>query len=62
MIMVRDGFYMILFLAPKIEFCTVIDKNGMLSQKTTFKGYDQSMVGLKFKDYLDLERGDTILS
>ena len=40
---------MILFLAPKIKFCAVFDKNGILSQKTTFKGYDQNMVGLKFK-------------
>ena len=30
-------------------------------RKTTFKGYDQNMVGLNFKDFLDLERGDTIL-
>ena len=33
----------------------------MLSQKTTFKGFDQNMVGLNFKDFLDLEIGGTIL-
>ena len=49
------------FLAPKIKYCIVIDENGILSQKTTFKGYDENMVGLNFKDFLDLERGDTIL-
>ena len=33
----------------------------MLSQKTTFEGYDQNMVGLNFKDFLDLEKANTIL-
>ena len=50
-----------MFLASKIEYCIVIDENGILSQKTTFKGYDQNVVGLNFKDFLDLERGETIL-
>ena len=50
-----------LFLAPKIKYCIVIDENGILSQKTTFKGYDQNMVRLNFKDFLDLDRGDIIL-
>ena len=50
-----------LFLAPKIKYCIVVDENGILSQKTTFKGYDQKLVGLNFKDFLDLERGVTIL-
>ena len=49
-----------MFLAPKIKFCIVIDEIGILSQKTTFKAYDQIMVGLSFKDFLDLERGGTI--
>ena len=31
-------------------------------KKTTFKGYDQNMVGLNFKDFLDLERRDIILA
>ena len=42
-----------LFLAPKIKYCIVIDENGVLSQKTTFKGYDQNMVGLNFKTFSD---------
>ena len=49
------------FLAPKIKFCIGIDEVGILSQKTTFKVSDQNMVGLNFKDFLDLEKGDTIL-
>ena len=50
-----------MFLAPKTNYCIAIDEYGILSQKTTFKGFDQNMVGLNFKDFLDLEKGDTIL-
>ena len=50
-----------MFLAPKIQYCIVIVGTGELSLKTTFKGYDQNMVGLNFKIFLDLEKGDTIL-
>ena len=57
----KRGILYGLFLAPKIKYCVNIDENGILSQKTTFKGYDQNMVGLNFKDFLDLERGDTVL-
>ena len=46
-----------LFLAPKIKHCIVIEENGILSQGTIFRGYDQIMVGLNFKDFPDLERG-----
>ena len=48
-----------MFLAPKIKYCIVIDANGVLSQKTTFKRYHKNMVELNFKDFLDLQRGDT---
>ena len=50
-----------MFPAPKIKYCIFIDENGVSSQKTTFKGYDQNIVGLDFKDFVDLERCDTIL-
>ena len=57
----KGGILYELFLAPKNKYCIVMNENGILSQKTTFKGYDQNMVGLNFKDFLDSERGDTIL-
>ena len=57
----KGGILFRLFLAPKIKYCIVIDENGILSQKTNFKGYDQNMVGLNSKDFLDLERGDTFV-
>ena len=50
-----------MYLAPTINYCIVIDENGIFSQKTTFKGYDQNMVGLNFKDFPNLERDDTFL-
>ena len=50
-----------LFPALKIKFRIVFDENGILSQKTTFNGFDESMVGLYFKVILDLEGGDTLL-
>ena len=57
----KEGIIYGLFLAPNIKYCIVIDANGILSQKTTFKWYDQNKVGLNLKDFLDLERGDNIL-
>ena len=57
----KGGILYGLFLAPKIKYCIVMDETGILSQKTTFKGYDQNMVGLNYKVFLDLERCDTIL-
>ena len=49
-----------LFLAPKVKYCIVIDENGVLSQKTTFKGFNQNINDITFKDFLDLEKGLTI--
>ena len=49
-----------LFLAPKVKYCIVIDENGVLSQKTTFKGFNQIINDITFKDFLDLEKGLTI--
>ena len=57
----KGGILYLLFLAPKIKYCIVNDENGILSQKTTFKGYDQYMVELNLRDFFDLERGDTVL-
>ena len=49
-----------LFLAPKVKYCIIIDECGVLSQKTTFKGYNQNINNIKFKDFLDLEQGKTL--
>ena len=57
----KGGILYGFFLAPKINYCIVNDEKGKLSPKTVFKGYDQDMVRLNFKNFLNLERGDTIL-
>ena len=49
-----------LFLAPKVKYCIIIDEFGILSAKTTFKGYNQKMNAITFKDYLNLECGQSI--
>ena len=49
-----------LFLCPNVNYCIVINELGILSEKTTFKGYDQEISGVSFKDILDLERGQTV--
>ena len=49
-----------LFLAPKVKYCIVIDKNGIIIQKTTFKGINQNINNIPFKNFLDLERGKTL--
>ena len=56
----KGGLFYGLFLAAKNNYFIVVDENGMFSPKTTFKRYDQNMVGLKFKDSLELERDDFI--
>ena len=49
-----------LFLAPKVKYCIIIDENGVLNQKTTFKGYNQNIKNITFKDFLDLEQGKAL--
>ena len=44
-----------MFLAPKIKYCNVIDDNGLLQQKVTFKGCDREISQLGFKDFLNME-------
>ena len=49
-----------LFLAPKVKYCIIIDENGVLNRKTTFKGYNQNIKNITFKDFLNLEQGKTL--
>ena len=56
----NSGIVYALFLATKVKYCIVIDENGILSQKTTFKGFNQNINNITFKDFLDLEQGKTL--
>ena len=49
-----------LFLAPKVKYCILIDENGILSQKTTFKGFNQDIKNITFKDFLNLDQDKTL--
>ena len=49
-----------LFLAPKVKYFIIIDENGVFNRKTTFKGYNQNIKNITFKDFLNLEQGKTL--
>ena len=46
-----------LFLAPEIKYCIVIDDNGLLQQKVTFKGCDREISKIGYKDFPNMEKG-----
>ena len=54
------GIVHVLFLAPKIENCIVVNKIGVISQTITFKGCDQDITRVGFKDFLDLQKSKTV--
>ena len=49
-----------IFLAPKVKSCIIINECGVLSQKSTFKGFNQNINNITFIDFLDLEQGKTL--
>lgn len=52
------GIFYGLFIAPKVKYCLIIDKYGRLSEKKTFKGYNNDKV--KVDDYIKLLAGETL--
>ena len=56
----NTGIAYALFLAPEVKYCIIIDERGGLSQKTTFKGFNQNFINITFKDFLDLEQSKTL--
>ena len=55
----NSGILYGLSIAPKTKYCIVMDENGVLSQKNHFQRYRRDMVELNFKNFLDLESGET---
>ena len=49
-----------LFLCPEVKHFIGINESGILSEKTTFKGFHQEVSGVSFKDFLYLESGQTV--
>ena len=46
----------VLFMTAKIKYCIVIDENGLLQQKITFKGCHREMSQIGFKHFLKMEK------
>ena len=44
-------------MSAKTKYCIVIDDNGLLQQKITFKGCDLEISQVGFKDFLNMEKG-----
>ena len=45
------------FLAPEIKYCFVINDDGLIQQKVTFKGCDPEISLRRFKEFLNMEKG-----
>ena len=56
----RGSILYSLFLALKTKFCIVIDENDTLSRKTSFRGYDENLMGLNFENFPEIENGAAI--
>ena len=44
-------------MSAKIKYCIVVDDNGFLQQKNTFKVCDREISQIGFKDFLNVEKG-----
>ena len=56
----NSGIFYAWFLAPKIEYCLVIDDFGIISAKRTFKGYSEEHRMVKLEKYISLSEGKTV--
>ena len=59
----KDGriFYG-LFLAPKIKYCLIINKYGVISEKKCFKGFTNVSDNLDRKEYFNMYNGDKLIA
>ena len=53
MIMVKEEFYMDCFWLLILNTVSLSMKKVYYHKKNTYKGYDQNMVGINFKNFLD---------
>ena len=56
------GIFYGLFLAPKIKYCLIISKYGVISEKKTFKGFKDVSDKLDRKEYFNMADGDKIVA
>ena len=55
-----SGIFYAWFLAPKINYCLVIDDFGIISAKRTFKGYSEEHRLIKINENISLSEGKTV--
>ena len=51
-----------LFLAPKIKYCLIINKYGIISEKKTFKGFQSVSDKLDRKEYFNMRDGNKLIA
>ena len=56
------GFFYGLFLAPKIKFCLTINKDCVIDEHKTFKGFTNVSDNLDRKEYFKLFEGDKLIA
>ena len=56
------GVFYGLFLAPKIKYCLIINKYGVISEKKTFKGFKDVSDKLDRKEYFNMADGDKLVA
>ena len=56
------GIFYGLFLAPKIKYCLIINKYGVISEKKTFKGFTNVSDKLDRKEYFNMADGDKLIA
>ena len=56
------GIFDGLFLAPKIKYCLIINKHGVISEKKTFKGFKDVSDKLDRKEFFNMADGDKLIA
>ena len=56
------GIFYGLFLAPKIKYCLIINKYGVISEKKTFKGFTNVSDNLDRKEYFKMFDGGKLVA
>ena len=56
------GVFYGLFLAPKIKYCLIINKYGVISEKKTFKGFKDVSDKLNRKEFFNMADGDKLVA
>ena len=56
------GIFYALFLAPKIKYCLIINKYGIIAEKKCFKGLTNVSDKLDRKEYFNMADGDKLIA